>query len=198
MQTFKSDILASVATRRDYEIAKNANCDSMLSNLAAFDKRLSNDAVIALLFATSIDANILNRQERNNARFNIYSFAKILVDTSVSTMNHYSKAILRAAIALKKNDLKLTHADAVFACSFDAKHKDNSRAKIMKAAQYAKHVALNTASTQSSSSINSLCALNVLTESRDDANHVCYSISDNAHAVALCEALAKTIRVLRL
>jgi len=190
MQTFKNEIQNSVATRRDYEIAKNADCESMLSNLTAFDKRLSHDPVIALLFASNVNANILNRQERNSARFNVYSFAKILVDTSASTMNHYSKAILRAAIALAKNDLTLTHADAVFACTLDAKHKDNSRAKIIKHAQYAKHVALNTASTQSSSSINSLQALNVLVESRNAANHVCYNIADNDFAKALCENVA--------
>jgi hypothetical protein len=183
--TYANDLRASVATRREYETVKSASCDSMLAALKAFDKRLANDAVVALCESANLDANTLNRQERNNARFNIYAFAKVLDDVSVATMNHYTLAILRAAIALKKNELTLTHADAVAACSLSVTHKDKSRAKIIAASRYAKHVAANTASTQSSSSVNSLCALNVLTESRDASNHVCYSVAQNAFADAL-------------
>lgn len=181
----------SVATRRAYEISKNAECASMLKALASFDKRLQQDAVVALCQSANVDADILNRQERNSARFNIYSFAKVLDDISFATINHYSVAILRAAIALSKleKDNALTHADAVAACSLDAKHKDASRNKIISTVRYQKHVALNTASTQSSSSINSLQALNVLTESRDAANHVCYTIADNDFAKALCASV---------
>lgn len=185
MSTYAQALRDSVASRRSYEIDKNASCDSMLSALKAFDKRLANDAVVALCEAASLDSAILNRQERNNARFNIYSFAKVLDDVAVATMNHYTLAILRAAVALKKADLTLTHADAVAACSLSVAHKDKSRAKIIAASRYNKHVAANTASTQSSSSINSLAALNVITESRDSANHVCYTIADNAFAASL-------------
>jgi hypothetical protein len=103
-------------------------------------------------------------------------------------MNHYSLAILRAAIALEANDSTLNHADAVFVCSLDAKHKDSKRAATLKSARYSKHVALNTASTQSSSSINSLQALNVLSETRDASNAVAYTLNrDNALTLALIE-----------
>ena len=178
---------SSVATRREYEIAKNASCDSMLKALVAFDKRLANNAVVNLCEIANLDTDTLNRAERNNARFNIYSFAKILDDVSFHTMNHYSKAILRAAIALRKSELALTHADAIQACTLDATQKDKARAKIIASARYQKHVALSTASTQSSSSINSLCALHVLSESRDAANVVCYTLSDNDFANALID-----------
>jgi hypothetical protein len=174
---FASKIRASVAARREYEIAKNAQCDSMLSNLKVFDKTLSNDSLVALLAASNVDADLLNRAERNNARFNIYAFEKVLKDVSIVTMNHYSKAILHAALLLEASETVLTHADAVVACSLEAKHKDSKRAAIIKKARYDKHVALNTASTQSSSSINSLVALNVLSEIRDAANVVAYKIN---------------------
>ncbi len=189
MTKYADMLRASVASRRDYETAKNASCDSMLSNLKAFDKRLSNDTVIALCESAALDANILNRQERNNARFNIYAFDKILSDVSTATMNHYSKAILSAAVALRKASLSLTHADAVAACSLSVTHKDKSRAKLIASSRYQKHVAANTAATQSSSSINSLQALNVLVESRDASNHVCYTIANNDFANTLIAQL---------
>lgn len=177
VDTFAAQIRASVATRRDYEIAKNASCESMLHNLKTFDKTLANDALVALLAASNMHADTLNRSERNNARFNVYSFEKVLRDVSVIRMNHYSLAIVRAAIALEAASLTLTHQDAVVACSLDAKHKDSKRAALIKTARYQKHVALNTASTQSSSSINSLAALNVLTETRDASNAVAYTLN---------------------
>ena len=192
--TYAETLRASVATRRAYEIDKNASCDSMLRALAAFDKRLANDAVVNLCEVANLDNDILNRQERNNARFNIYSFAKILDDVSFATMNHYSKAILRAAIALRdsemshaEHDRSLTHADAVQACTLDATQKDKARAKIIANARYQKHVALSTASTQSSSSINSLQSLNVLVETRDAANNTCYVLADNDFTCALVQ-----------
>jgi hypothetical protein len=182
---YQTEILASIVARREYELDKNESCDSMLAHLDAYAKRLQNVSVCARLLAANVDSNILNRQERNNARFNIYAFDKLLNDVSFATMNHYSKAILRATLALKSADLLLTHADAVQACTLDATQKDKSRAKIISAARYQKHVALSTASTQSSSSINSLCALSVLVESKNDANHVVYSLADNEHTSAL-------------
>lgn len=191
MTDFNTQIRASVETRRAYEMSKSADCESMLSNLKAFDKRLSNDAVIALLAAANVNADTLNRQERTSARFNVYSFAKVLSDVSAHTINHYSRAILASAVALRSAELVLTHADAVAACSLDVTHKDKSRAKIIAKSRYQKHVAANTASTQASSSINSLAALNVLIESRDAANHVCYSIADNDFAKSLVAAIAQ-------
>ena len=192
--TYAETLRASVATRRAYEIDKNASCDSMLRALAAFDKRLANDAVVNLCEDANLDNDILNRQGRNNARFNIYSFAKILDDVSFATMNHYSKAILRAAIALRdsemshaEHDRSLTYADAVQACTLDATQKDKARAKIIANARYQKHVALSTASTQSSSSINSLQSLNVLVETRDAANNTCYVLADNDFTNALVQ-----------
>jgi len=174
---FNQEIRNSVATRRAYELSKNASCESMLSNLKAFDKTLANDALVALLAASQMNADTLNNAERSNARFNVYAFEKVLRDVSVIRMNHYSLAIVRSCIALEAADMTLTHADAVVACSLDAKHKDSKRASIIKSARYAKHVALNTASTQSSSSINSLQALNVLTETRDASNVVSYVLN---------------------
>lgn len=185
VQSYADMLRASVAERRTYEQAKNASCDSMLDALKTFDKRLAQDSVVALCATANLNANILNRAERNNARFNIYSFAKILSDVSRASMNHYTLAILKSAVALRTAKLTLTHADAVAACSLTVKHRDVSRAKIIAASRYAKHVAVNTASTQSSSSINSLQALNVLAESKDDANHVCYTLCDNDFANAL-------------
>lgn len=182
---YQDTLLASVATRRAYEIAKNSENTSIIATLAKIEKRFTQVAVAALCETANLNADFLNRQERTSARFNVYSAEKVVSDVCYATMNHYSKAILRAAKALRDAKLVLTHADAVAACSLSVTHKDKSRAKIIASARYAKHVAANTASTQSSSSINSLAALNVLTESRDEANHVCYSIADNDFTNAL-------------
>lgn len=192
MTTYKETLLDEIAQRRAYEVDKNESCESMKSHLDSYAKTLTaRDALVDALCAANFDASALNRQERNNARFNIYAFAKVMQDVTVATMNHYSLAILRAAIALKRADLTLSHADAVAACSLDVAHKDKSRAAIIKSARYQKHVAINTATTQASSSINSLQALHVLIESRDSANHAVYTLTDSALASRMIERAAQ-------
>ncbi|MBS7701481.1 MULTISPECIES: hypothetical protein [unclassified Chelatococcus] len=90
--------------------------------------------------------------------------------------------IFLAALALEANEMTLTHKDAISACSLHCKTSDAKREKIIAAAKYQKHVAANTASTQSSSSINALQAFDVLTEARDAANTIVYKINRDACA----------------
>jgi hypothetical protein len=192
MTEFKAQLLASIDSRAAYELSKNAENTSIQKTVSDVRKACDNDVLISVMLASNVNADFINKSERVSARMNVYAVEKVINVArhvaKASVLNRYTLAIVKAAIALAKADLLLTHADAVAACSLDVAHKDKSRAAIIKSARYAKHVAANTASTQSSSSINALQAFNVLTETRDSANHVCYSL--NNESVALAEIKA--------
>ena len=192
---FQSALLASIDARKAYENDKNASNDSIQKTLNAIRKTCEREAIASVMLASNVDSSFINKSERTSNRFNVYAAEKVAnvaqAIAKAATLNHYSLAILRAASALKKAELKLTHADAVAACSLDVAHKDKSRAAIIKSSRYAKHVAANTASTQSSSSINALQAFSVFTESRDEANHVCYSLNENETVSALLALAAQ-------
>lgn len=182
-----SDYLAALDSRLAYEVAKNPECDSMQATLAAMRKTLERSAITDFMSASNVNAELINKSERSNARLNVYAYEKVLnvsqAALKVASLNHYTKAILATALSLDAYDeSKLTHADAQSACSLSVKTKDSERQK--RIVQYQKHVAANTASTQSSSSIAALVAYDVLRETRDDANVTCYSVNYDSHAFA--------------
>jgi hypothetical protein len=183
MTDFKQNLLVSCDARSAHELSKNPTNGSIQATLTTMRKSFDNDAIASALLACNVNPDFLNKSERNSNRFNVYAAEKVLnigrvIAKNPGALNHYTRAIVLAASALALADCTLTHADAVAACSLSVAHKDKSRAKIIKSAVYQKHVAANTAATQSSSSINALQVCNVLTETRDSANHVCYSLTD--------------------
>jgi hypothetical protein len=197
---FKVAMLASIDARIAFEASKSealkseANT-SMQKTLRDIRKACDNDILASVMFAANVNHDFINKSERINARFNVYAAEKVVnvarALAKASTLNHYTLAILRAAVALKRADLSVSHADAVAACSPDVAHKDKSRAAIIKSARYAKHIAANTASTQSSSSINALQVFKTFVEARDASNHVCYSLADNETTKALIALAAQ-------
>jgi hypothetical protein len=192
---YKTELLAACAARKSYEQSKNDANTSIQSTLDSLVKTFDRDAIAAIMCASNVAPDFINKSERTSNRFNVYASEKVAnlaqAIAKSATLNHYTLAIVRAAIALKTAETTLNHADAVAACSMSVTHKDKSRAAIIKSARYAKHVAANTASTQSSSSINALQVFNVLTETRDTANHVAYTLNDNDTVTALRELVAQ-------
>lgn len=183
---FIEAINAALDSRVAYETHKDANNDSMQSNLTSLRKSMTHSDIATVMMNSSVDAEFINRAERSNNRYNIYAAVKVdniaRCVKSVAELNHYTLAILRVALALEATDSKLSHKDAVAACSASVKHSDANRERIIKSLRYAKHVAANTASTQSSSSINALQTFNMLTESRDASNAVVYSVNRESDA----------------
>jgi hypothetical protein len=192
IETYKNELLSAIDSRAAYELAKNAENASMQATIKDLRKSVDHDAIASAMLASNVDAQFINRAERSNNRYNVYAAEKVVnvarYLAKAATLNHYSLAIVKAAIALQASDLLLTHADAVCVCSKDAKHKDAKRAKIVKSAHYDKHVSSNTASTQSSSSINALQTFNVLIEKRDAANVVAYELNKSHALVAALTA----------
>lgn len=183
---YRSNVLAAIDARIAYETEKNAENDSMQNVLKSMRKSVDNDRIAEIMLTYNVDSNRINRQLRNNARYNVKAYQKDInvarCIASVETLNHYSRAIFLAALALEANDMTLTHKDANAACSLDVKTNDTKRDKLINAVKYQAHVAANTTSTQSSSSLNSLQSYNVFTETRDAANNVCFKLNRECEA----------------
>lgn len=199
---YLESLLSQIDARAQYEIEKNSENTSiqacLVTSRTSIRNSVNHEKIAEILMLSNHDVATINRQERSNNRYNVYAYEKIanianvlLNSTSVSRLNHYSTAILKAVHSYESAELTFTHKDAVSACSADCKHSEKAREKILKDVRYAKHVAATTASTQSSSSINALQSMNVLTEARDDANNVIYKLNRESFATkALAEKLA--------
>jgi len=183
-------MLSAFDSRAAYEAAKNSENSNMQETLKDLKKSVNHDAIANVMQSANLDCAFINRQERNNARFNVYAAQKIVniarAAKHVATLNHYTKAIVASLASFKAASAELSHKDAISACSSDSKV---SKAKDALLVRYAKITSANTASTQASSSLNALLACHVISESRNAANETCYTLNDNALAsdlIALC------------
>ena len=192
---YRATLISAIDARGTHETTKNAENTSMQATLAQLRKSVDHDAIASVMLASNVNANFINTSERVSNRFNVYSAEKVInvarAIAKVATLNHYTLAVFKTALALAKTNSTLTHKDAACACSMSVKHTDSKRESVIKSARYAKHVAANTASTQSSSSINALQACNVLTETRDAANVVTYTLNTTSEAYSALVALAQ-------
>jgi uncharacterized protein YcfL len=173
-------------TRIAYEALKNVDNESIKSKLNAIRKTLTNEKIASVLIACSYDVANMNTQERVSNRRNVYAIQKEMNAAQfiavAASLNHYSLAIFKTALALETATFALTHATARAACSVDVKTSVAAQQSIVIKNRYAKHIDASTASTQSSSSINALQALNVFVESRNAANEIEYRINRTSHA----------------
>jgi hypothetical protein len=183
--TFAKDFAQAIETRKAYEVEKNAQCESILLKLNNLRDNMTHETIAEFCAKTHLNANFINRQERKNARFNIYSADKVAniarASVKAAMLNHYTLAIIRAALALESADLIMTQRDAESACSLDLS-TDKEREKLIKSCKYQRNVAANTASTQASSSINALQEYSVLIETRDTSNNRVYKLNAESEA----------------
>lgn len=186
IEEISTELNTAFDARLNYETAKNAENVNIVKTINNVRKSMTHATIAQVLLSSNYDAASINRAERVNARRNVYSIEKddniARTIAKVELLNHYTLAILKTAIALEQNDMLLTHKDAASACSLDVKISDATREKIIALNKYAKHIAANTASTQSSSSINALVAMNVLIETRDAAAAIAYSVNKKSFA----------------
>jgi len=191
VSNYLADMLAAFDARASYEASKNADNSNMQETLKDLRKSVNHDAIASVMLAANLDASFINRAERNNSRFNVYSAQKVVNvarhAASAATLNHYTKAILASLVAFKKANVDFTHKDAIASCSIDSKV---NKAKDSLLVRYQKVVAANTASTQASSSVNALQMMHIVNETRNAANETCYVLNDNEIAVKLIEALS--------
>jgi hypothetical protein len=186
LQSFITEINAAFDARAEYENAKNAENTNIQRTLADLRASCSHEAIAKLMLAANIDAAFINRAERSNARFNVYSAEKIVnvfrFAASAASLNHYTLNILKSIIACNAASIDFTQRDAVACCTLEAK-LDATKAALL--SQYQKHVAMNTASTQASSSLNALLACSVIVEKRNAANVSCFALAESELAETL-------------
>lgn len=190
-QDFMTAFNAALDARVAFEADKSSDNTSIVATLTSIRKSASHETIATVMLAASYDIENVNRSERVNARRNVYTLQKdVNIARSIAVVeatNHYTIAILRTALALEAADFVMTHKSASAACSQSVKHSDAKQERIISKTRYAKHIAANTASTQSSSSLNALQALSILIESRDASNTVTYRVNRDAYAtIALC------------
>lgn len=184
-------INAQFDARCAYEASKDAK-DSMMLRLKTQRESMTHNVIAEMIATYQIDVAFINRAEKKNARMNVYAIDKIVnllrCAAKVDALNHYTRAILLTAKKFQENALLMTQDDAMLACNYDAKSKDKTREKLI--VRYANVVAANTASTQASSSLNTLKECNLLSESKSAANDTQFKIDfDSALTKRLLETL---------
>lgn len=188
---YLADMLAAFDARASYEAAKNAENSNIQETIKDLRKSVNHSAIAQVFMSANVSADFINRAERNNARFNVYSAQKVVnvarAAKSASALNHYTKAILLSLREFAKAKVSFTHKDAIAACSIDSKVAASKEALIKR---YEKIVSASTASTQASSSVNALLQFACVTEKRDSANNVCYELNENEITQALLERVA--------
>jgi hypothetical protein len=176
-----------------FEASKSKDASSNIAHtLHMLRKEVTQEKTASVLQASYIDADFINRSIRADARLNVYAAQKYSnvarTIAKVETLNHYTRAILKTAQAFAQAELQMTSDDAKSACTLDMKVKDAKREKLI--SKYAKHIAVSTANTQSSSSLDALVAFDVLKRSKNDANETIYIVNnDSANTQALLAAL---------
>lgn len=183
IEKYQNDMLAAFDARAAYELSKNADNLNMQKTLADLRASVAHVEIAKLMCAANVDANFINRAERANARFNVYSAEKIVnivrFAASVAALNHYTLNIVKSLYNCFNASVDFTQRDAVACCSLDVK-VDASKSHLI--SQYQKHIASNTASTQASSSLNALLMTNVIVEYRNAANVTCFRFADSDFA----------------
>lgn len=186
IEKYHNDMLAAFDARAAYELSKNADNLNMQKTLADLRASVAHVEIAKLMCAANVDANFINRAERANARFNVYSAEKVVnvirSAASVAALNHYTLNILRSIVACEREALDFTQRDAQACCSLDVK-VDTSKLHVI--SQYQKHIATNTAATQASSSLNALLMTHAIVEYRNAANATCFKVADNEFAATL-------------
>lgn len=188
---YTAEVAAAIVARKSYETEQNPENTNIQKTLDGLAADFAHVDVCKFMFAASVDSNFINRQERKNKRFNVYSAQKVAnvarAAAAAETLNAYTQTLLRTAINLTRAEQSMTHRDAHSALCLDLK-VDVSKAQHI--VRYGKNIASNTADTQSSSSINALQMFNVLKEIRDDKNEVAYVVDmSNKTTKALAKVL---------
>jgi hypothetical protein len=184
----KKNVQVEVTQENASTVLSEANT-SMFKTTRDIRAAFSHVRIAELLLASSFDVAKLTHRERSNAATNVYTIKKIVnamrALAKVASLDHYTRAVFLSTLALESNDMQLTHDDAKACCSLSVSTSKDRDALLVR---YEAHVDIDTASTQSSSSINALQAINVLNETRNAANTTCYTVKrDSFASLALAE-----------
>lgn len=172
---------AAFDSRAAFELSKNEANDNIQKTLRDMRKSMTRESVASVLLASNVSADFVNDSIRVDSKYNVYAAQKVdniaCYLLKAEALNHYTLAILRSLLSLEKAELQLTHEDAKSACTLEMKLKDAKREKLL--VKYQKHVAISTANTQSSSSLEALVTFNVLKRARNAENETVFTLCDN-------------------
>ena len=190
--SYQNNMIANFDSRAEFEFLKKSDNVTMQKTLADMKKSVSHARIADIMQSCEVDENFINKQERVDSRFNVYAAEKVInfarYLASVQSLNHYTRAIVATLDSLERNDMHMTHDDAISACSLSCKSKDTSHEKHV--IKYQSHVAASTASTQASSSLNTLLMYHVVIEERDMMNKRVYKLNrDNSVTLDLLTML---------
>jgi len=189
---YSARLLAAIDVRATYEREKNADNDSIQAKLKAFKSHVSHSRIAEIMMSANVDANLINRNERVNARFNEKAFVKVVniarAIASAESLNIYTRAILASIKCFEDNDMLMTERETKLACTSNSRLTETTRNSAL--IRVAKIYDASTCSTQASSTNNALQAYNVIVETRDAANNVCFKLNrESAVTQALLERL---------
>jgi hypothetical protein len=186
-KTFALNVVQEFDARIVYEKKKNSENDNITKTLKKSSAKLASVSASRVMMTCNVAASFINRNERVNARYNVYASEKLadivasLRDASVFK-NAINNAIVRSMFKCDAAKIAFTHKLAIASTS----DKVNVDATMRK--HLVRHtVSVSTASTQASSTMNALVTANICEEYRDDNNSVAYRLRDNVQVNALRE-----------
>lgn len=175
---YRTALDAAFDSRETFEREAQDDSANIFKTLKALRTDYKSDIVVNVMRLANVDASFINRHERRNKRFNVYSAEKVFntarASVKAEALNAYSRVILLTAFNLTRAEMTMTHQDAQVSLCDKLKCDAAKSAHIVR---YARTIATSTADTQSSSSINALQMFDVLRETRDDANNVAYTLN---------------------
>lgn len=182
--------VAHIDERARYEATKNSENDSIQKHLKSARDKLSSARVARFMIAANVDSSFINRNERVNARYNVYAIEKVAsLAHSVAfdkLHNAINANVLRSMFKCESAEIDFSHHLALCSASDKIVCKDAKARN-----RLSRHtVSASTASTQASSTMNALVTCNVVSEYRNAANELCYKLNDNALVQALRASLA--------
>lgn len=179
IEQYQSQLIAAIDSRRAYEVEKNADNDSMLAKLKSFRVTVAHARIAELMLTANVDSNLINRQERVNARYNEKAFVKVVniarALAKVETLNSYTRAILHSVKMFCDNEMLLTETETRACCSNNGRIDNVSRNSLLQ--RVSKFYEASTVSTQASSSNNALQAYDVIRETRDANGKLAFTLN---------------------
>jgi hypothetical protein len=192
LESYVRALQTAVYDRAVYENEKNPENATMYAKLKSFAREVSNVRLASVMRASNVDANLLNRQERVNARFNEKSYVKVLniaraIDGAES-LNVYTRAILASVKCFEDNGMQITQSETKLACSAGTRASATVRNSAL--IRTSRIYDPSTMSTQASSTNNALQAYDVIREVRNANGELCFALNRDCPAtVALLARL---------
>lgn len=176
------------SARSAYEARKNPDNLKMSKNLDAYAKKMGTAPLAAILAATAVDPDFINREIAAGKRFNVYAIDKVNdILTALETghmKNEINRAVMLSLFKFRAAGVPFTGAMAIAAASDKVKVEKAVAGLLVRYT-----VSAATAPTQCSSTMNALSTLGVVVN-RGTAKFPVWALTDTPQTRRLEEVLA--------